>query len=931
MKYILLLLLVVAPFCSLLSQNKGTIKGTLKDSAAKQPLSLATVTVFQAKDTAIITYRLSNEQGIFTVPSIPLDVLCRMVVSFQGYKVYRKEFQLTKGNSQLDLGNIFMSPDQHSLDEVLVIAERPPVVMRKDTIEFNASAFKSLPSALVEDLLKKLPGVDVDTDGNITVNGRKVNKLMVDGKEFFGGDPKIATRNLPANIVDKIQVVDDKEELDRDPNIAKADLGQVVNIKLKKAIKQGWFGKAYAGMGTNTRHEAGAIVNIFRDTTQISLLAYSNNVNKPGFGINDVQKIGGFGRSGITSMGMSSDGGFSINGVSFGGGFGQGLQRSAGGGFNFNNQYGKRVTLNLQYFYGQVNTDYTQLNNTRRFFNDTTQTSASTRTFSSVNMNHRIGGTVIWKADSFTTITFRGGVTLTKTESESISSSAAVNNFKGPINKSDLAVNSDGKGRDFSQGIYLTRNFRKRGRYFTVSTDVSANRNNNDQFNDGKNTFYESGQAADSLINQLRQSAGSNTRANVNASYSEPLGKKWSTRISHIADYIDQQNDINFFLKDMSNGKYEIFSQPLSNGYEKKGWRNTTSVEISYKGKKATITPGVNFFRLDYTNHFVKNPVISQHISNVYPYLNMRIGIFNFNYRVNTNEPQAQDLQQVIDISNPLYQQYGNPNLQPAIAHNLNVSTFKFDPKNGSSWFFNLGGSFTQDAIIRETTLDSRGVQTSRPINVNGVKSFNSSFNYNYQYKLNKDFRLSVRPSAFLGYSKGLLSVNGNRSEYANINASPSLGIGFNYKDKIELNQRYGMNIRQSNYDDNTRYKDVNVVSHSSESEVILRWPKHIVWENLVNYSYNPQVSAGLRKTSVRWNAGVNFLFLKEDKGQLKLSVFDLLGQNVSVNTSTNENYVSDSQTTTLTRYFMLSFTYNIRNFSGGKVGGSERRSFMLF
>jgi hypothetical protein len=546
-------------------------------------------------------------------------------------------------------------------------------------------------------------------------------------------------------------------------------------------------------------------------------------------------------------------------------------------------------------------------------------------------MNHRIGGSVIWKADSFTTVTFRGGVTLTKNESENISSSSSINNFKDPINNSGMTVDSKGKGRDFSQNIYLTRNFRKKGRYLTISTDVSANRNNANQYNDGINTFYESGQARDSLINQLRQNAGSNTRGNINASFSEPLGKKWSSRISHSAEYINQQNDIDFFLKDMANGSYSIFSLPLSNGYEKKGWKNTTSIEASYRGKKVTITPGVNFFRLDYNNHFVKNAAISQHIANIYPYLNLRMGIFNISYRVNTSEPRAEDLQPVIDISNPLYQQYGNPGLQPTINHNVSLNAYKYNPKDGSSYSFYVSGSFSQDAVLRETTFDnSKGVQTSRPVNVNGVRSFYSYLNYNYQYKVNKDFRLSVRPGINFNYNKGLLSVNNTRSWYTNINASPSMGIGLNYKDKIELNQRYTMNIRQSDYDNKASYKDVNIVSHSSESEVVLRWPKHIVWESLLNYNYNPQVSAGLRKSSVRWNAGVNYLFLKEDKGQLKVSVFDLLGQNVSVNTYTSENYVTDIQTTTLTRYFMLSFIYNIRTFSGGKVGGKER-SFMLF
>lgn len=280
------------------AQNKGTLKGMLRDSTTKQPVGLATVTVFQAADTAIITYRLSDDRGLFALPGLPLQLRSRVVVTYQGYQPYRKEFTLTKEQPTLDLGTIVLAPDARMLEDVTVVAERPPVVMRNDTLEFNAAAFKTLPSALVEDLLKKLPGVDIDLDGNITVKGKKVNRLLVDGKDFFGGDHKMTTRNLPANIVDKVQVLDDKEELEANPQLTKDEVGQVVNIKLKKAIKQGWFGKAYAGAGTDERHEAGVIVNIFRDTTQLSLLGYSNNVNKPSFNGQDLQQIGGFNRSG---------------------------------------------------------------------------------------------------------------------------------------------------------------------------------------------------------------------------------------------------------------------------------------------------------------------------------------------------------------------------------------------------------------------------------------------------------------------------------------------------------------------------------------------------------------------------------------------------------------------------------------------------------
>src|SRR5215204_2508085 len=352
---------------------QGTVKGKLIDSVSKNPLGLATITVFKATDTALITYRLSNPEGEFKVPGLPLNTMCRVIISFSGYGAFRKEFTLTN-DIPVDFGNVVMNPVSKSLEEVLVIAERPPVTVRKDTIEFNASSFKTLPTSLVEDLLKKLPGIQVDGEGNITANGRRVNRIMVDGKSFFGDDPKMATRNLPANVIDKIQVTDDKDEAARNSDGDLTNVGQVINLTLKKGVKKGWFGKLYAGAGTKDRYEIGGIANIYRDTMQLSVLGFSNNLNRSGFSFKEIQDIGGFSRSGFNSMMVMSRGGqtgFAINGISFGG-LDAGIARSTGAGFNLNHAPNKKKSFFLQYFFGESKNNIDMINNIQQFFNDTT-------------------------------------------------------------------------------------------------------------------------------------------------------------------------------------------------------------------------------------------------------------------------------------------------------------------------------------------------------------------------------------------------------------------------------------------------------------------------------------------------------------------------------------------------------------------------------
>jgi hypothetical protein len=409
MKKILSLLLITS-FISLTALSQGTLKGKVVDTSGKKPLGFATVTVFKAADTAIITYRLTTPDGDFKVPGIPLDFNCRVVISYSGYSVYRKDFTISPSQATIDIGTIEMTPDSKTLDEIMVIAERPPVVIKKDTIEFNASAFKTLPNALVEDLLKKLPGVMVDKEGNISVNGKAVNRITVDGKTFFGDDPKMATRNLPANLIDKIQVTDDKEELMRNGDDNINNIGKVINITFKKGVKKGWFGKLYAGGGTDGLYEAGGIANIYRDTLQLSVLGYMNNLNRPGFSYSELMQNGGFDRvrgnsaSNSTSIWNNNGGsGISINGINFGGSqnFG-GISTSKGAGFNLNHAPNNKKSLYLQYFRGKVNSERLTTTSLDQYKSDTIINTNTRLTGDFITNTHNIGAGARLKPDRLT-------------------------------------------------------------------------------------------------------------------------------------------------------------------------------------------------------------------------------------------------------------------------------------------------------------------------------------------------------------------------------------------------------------------------------------------------------------------------------------------------------------------------------------------------
>lgn len=915
---------------NLLAFSQASLKGKLVDSASKKPMSLATITVFLAADTSIVNYRLSDPKGEFKVPSLPSGIGLRVIITSSGYKVMRKEFTL-EPNQQLDMGTIVLQTDTTELDAVLVYAERPPISVKRDTIEFNASAFKTLPTALVEDLLKKFPGVEIDPDGNMRVNGRAVNRILVDGKDFFGGDPKIATRNLPANLIDKVQVTDDKEQLDRNPDINKADLGQVINLKLKKAIKQGWFGKAYAGGGLSDGdnrglYEAGAIVNTFRDTLQISVLGYTNNLNRAGFGFSDLEKLGGFGRVGVNSISIWSDGGIALNGVSFGA-TGQGIQRSTGGGINLNHDPSKKLKINFQYFFGHVNSDLEKISSSTQKFNDTSLTVRNSIKENSNDYNHRFGLRINWKADSLTTIDFRPSFTIRNYDSKRQSDFESFSNFDPKLNSSVNNERVESNEVGYSHEASLNRLFRKKGRVLFLNTNFSINNTGHNQYNDVQSTFYNGGTAEDDR-NQWRRRDYDNLVLSGSITYTEPLSKSLSLRVSNSTNYFKDDDAFKTLDWNPITNQYDVINPGLTNGLDRNGLRNIAGLNLVKRWKKLTITPGVQALSLNIDNRYQTGTPLKQQFFFVLPTINISYGAFNVGYRVSVREPSLTDLRPIADSTNPLYVNLGNPDLQPTVSHGINGSVYKYNSKTQISYNIYSNVNFANDAVVRSRSVSPNGVQVTNPVNADGNWNASLSASINKQFKLVNNWQLSLRPNFSFNYSKNLLIVNDTRSRLTGINTSPSMYVSFNWKDKVEFNQRYGINWRKNTYEADY-FQDVDVITHTASTEFILRAPKNFVWESSLDYRYNPQVAPGIRKSVSRLNAGLTYLFLKDQKGQLKISAFDLLNQNVTSYRTVSENYITDSQIKALTRYYMLTFTYNIRDFKGGKVGG--RQNFFFF
>ena len=919
-------LIIVAPA----SAQSGNIFGKITDSSSKKTLPLTTVTIFRAKDTSIITYRLSGDGGEFKIPGIPLGVPLRLMATYSGYEVFRKNFVLTVAEPTINFGSIKMSSTSKQLDEVIIYAERPPVVIRKDTIEFNASAFKTLPTALLEDLLKKIPGIQVDENGDVTVNGQKVNRILVDGKRFFGNDPKMATRNLPSNMVDKVQIMDDKDEIAQNNDGDMSRIGKVINLTLKKNIKKALFGKLYGGGGTNERYEMGGIVNTFRDTLQMSLIAFRNNINRTAFNIQDILSLGGFNRgSQMSSMGINN-GAVSINNISFGGG-NNGITTSTGAGLNFNHSPSKNVNVYAQYFYGGTNTADFNQQSTQRFIGDTILFGQSLANSNATTNSHTLNAGGNWK-DSLTNITFNGGIVFVKNRLDAISVGSILNNKIGPASNSIGNSNTDGTSDAYSYNISLTHRYAgKKARTISFNHNLNYTRNPIDNINESINNYlYPS--VSILVVQQLRSTNSPNTSANFSMNYSDALSKRFTLRITQRIEYSNQAQLVGIYAKHAATGFYDSLNTLLSNDLLREQIRWSNQYSVGYRVKKVQFNIGVNLYEQWISNQYKKGTSSQLHYSNLLINTGFNWNRINVNLSTNANAPSINYLNPVQDNSNPFYIVNGNPNLRQSRQTNLNASGTIFKEKNNFSYNFTLNASVENDAVIQALEVNSSGVQVSTPINVDDVRRLNTRFGVNKQFKKNPKYNFSADLSLVGQFTGSPLMFNNLMSRTNSYLIMPIARLTFNWHDIVEFNPTANVNFRKNTFT-NPQFATTDYTIQYVSGEFIVRVPKKFVWETNLTYRYISNLAPGLPNTNIYWNAALTFLMFKEDKGQLKFAVYDILNSNNNSSRIVSGNLISDSRSLVLQRYFMLTYSYNIRSLGGQKtkVGGNQQNGLFRF
>ena len=908
-------------------KSAGSLKGVVYDTSSKKGLAYATISVVNAKDSTLVSFARADSAGHFHLNNLDKGKYL-LSASYVGYVPVWKSIDVKEGKEQ-DLGNVDMT-DLVNAGNVTVNARRAPVTINGDTVEFNTENFKTQPNAVVEDLLKKLPGVTVDNDGTVRVNGQRVNRVLVNGKEFFTGDPKMATKNLDADAIDKVQVFDKKSDRAEFTGVDDGQSEKAINLKLKKDRNNALFGKVAAGAGTDRRYDGQTNINKFNGEQQLSLIGMANNVNRQGFSLSDVLNF-----TGELSRGMRNGGGITIrtgggddgNGLPVTG-IGQnqqGIATTVAGGLNYNDKWNKKTDVNMSGMGSNINllTDRT----TNRLnllpgneFNYISNTSNARNT-----RQQRVNMSIDTRIDTFNSIKLTPQFTTQQTDTRAISSYVSRDSKGVKLNEgtTDSKMHSD--AFNFGGNALYRKRFNKKGR--TFSSTVSLAYNDSKQMGDlyTSNTFYAAGVSLkDSLTNQKNTREAITMSFGGNLVYTEPVGKRSLLEFSGFYNTSVGDSKRKTYDYSLISGKYDQQNNLLSNDF--KSTYTYTGGSINFRSNQKKFNYGIGSSlqeaTLISTNNTTGN-VIRQRFTDALPNANLQYKFnstrtVNINYSTSTSQPTTAQLQPVSDVSDPLNTYTGNPNLKRSYAQTMSLNYFSTNMYSQRNFFAFLSATKTNNAIVNADIIQSNGSRISMPVNVNGSYLLFGSVNAGFPLKKIKS-RMDIGIGTNLAHN--LSFVNGVKNEIENTSVSPNLSYNFSIDNKIDITATGRLNISRIAY-------SLQPVLNSNYLQQVygIDMTNYLPWGLIVNNNFNYIVNTGRAdgyNTKVPfWNASLAKGFLKNKRAEVKFSVFDLLNQNIGIGArNANQNYVEDTRYNVLQRYFLLSFTFSL-NKAGSNANG---------
>ena len=916
---------------NLMAQKNGSVKGIAFDTIARQAVAGATITVVEKKDSSLVSFTITDNTGKFELKGIPNGEY-RLLITHVNYHNSNTFFTIMDNKKNAELGTIVMSDVNKVLSEVVITDEAPPVTLINDTIQYNAGSFKTTPNASVEQLLKKLPGIKVEKDGSIKAQGEKVDRVLVDGKEFFGNDPKIATRNLPADAIDKVQVYDKQSDQAQLTGFDDGNYEKTINLKLKKDKKKGLFGKVNEGAGSKERYEGKFNVNSFKGARQFSAIGMGNNTNAEGFSFMDILNFTGAlsqmqRNGGNANISMSSDDAAAM-GIN-GGNRNSGINTAWGGGLNYNNIIGTKLDLQSNYFYNRYNPNAESHIQRQYILPDSSYFYKQNSFNDNLNNTHRLNLNMLYQIDSFNSIRITPSFNYQKTGNKSLNDYQTLSEDNALINEGVSNSTSGNEGFNFRNDIIYRRKFSRKGRTLSLALQTNLNESNGNGSLLSVNSFYnpDGSLIQRDTLNQQNNSEGDLRSYNARVVYTEPLWKRSLLEFSAGKSNSKSTADKTTYDYNKLNTKYDMLNTRLTNIYENTYRYTNAGIRLRTQKRKYNYAFGIAFQQSDLEGIIisgVKDSVISKSFHNILPGARFQYNFTKFktlsvNYTTSTNQPTIIQLQPVPDISNPLNIKNGNPDLKPEYNHTIMGHLNLMSPYKNKNLFIFFNMQATQNKIVNYDTVNQVGIKSTKPVNVNGVYNLNSELSYSRPVHFLKG---TLELSSVIGYFKGKQFINGLPNGIKTVTLGPGIRLDMTPDDILNIGVSAGLNYNSTNYSLQSAL-NTNYISQEYNTSVDLELPDRFFFSTDFIYTINSRRAAGFNEKAALWNASLSKQMLKYNRGELKFRIFDLLDQNINISRSTNQNYIEDSKVKTLRRFFLLSFTYSLSKTGLNNAGNS--------
>jgi hypothetical protein len=901
--------------------QRSVISGTITDSSEKKKLHLAAISLLRKSDTTLVSFTRSDAEGKFVLPQTDTGQYI-VFISYPRFADYMEPLYL---KADLNLGDVFMTLKSKLLDEVIV-RTGSAIRIKGDTTEFVADSFIVKEGATVEDLLKKLPGFTVNSKGEIVAQGKRVDKVLVDGEEFFGDDPTMATQNIAAKAVDRVQVFETKTEQQQLTGMTTGNEGKTVNIKLKEDAKKGAFGKVIAGTDFNKYVDSKVLYNRFMGKKKFSVFGTRTNVNAGSLNWEDRQKLGmenDFEFDELSGYYFSFGGGDEFNDWNL-----RGLPDAYTAGALFSNKWNAdKNNVNLSYRFNSLGTTNTGTTFTQNILPTGLSYSNRYTSKDALNQQHAINGKYEWKMDSLTSFKIVTTNTFKTSHTKGTDNGEFLNGERDTINRSFRDYDNSTRRNQLDNQLTWKQLFTKKNRVWQTVVRYGVTDDENNGMNDTRIRYFSNGVFDHSdTVDQQKLFDGRSVTYGVKSTFTEPLSPVWMLIVDYAYNKNHSVSRRNTFEKGF-NGKYEVQLPEFSNNFELDAFSHSGNALFRYMGKeiKMGLGTGISTVKLGLLN-LADNSFNTYHFLNITPQAQVNFTPkqqtnFSISYRGTNRQPTINQLQPLRDNTDPLVEYVGNPNLKVGFNHNINLNFNQYKVLKQVYSYAYFGYNIQQNAITQFNTIDPvTGKRTYYPVNINGNTNWNFGGNWNKgggmmkatDKKPHYDINLNANGGKYINF------INGEKAttRFFSFTIGPGFGIEAEDKFDVGFNPYIGYNSSVSSLSTSVNN---NYFTYGVRANAEVQLPGGLEAATDINADLRQRINAFATNTNlVIWNTRLTKNLFKKDAGKLSLIANDLLDDNKGFTRSINSNFISDDRFQRISRYFLLKFEWSFNQSPGG-------------